>query len=109
MNLWLMIKVIARSPITYLSMLGGVLTVVSTQLVPVLGVDHPIIAWLGGAIIWIGVIIEMIRRVTPVLKPARGVLPKLGEPLTSNEQWALNELAHERNIVGNFFNEDRDG
>lgn len=105
MNLLLMSKVIARSPVTWLTMLAGVLSVVASELGAVLGADHPLLVLLARAVVWIGVAISIIRQVTPVLKPARGILPKIGEPTTPNEQWALNELAHHRTVVGDIFRE----
>lgn len=90
-NLLERIKVLLTAAVTWLVVLGGVLTIVIAQLTPVLGVDDPIILWLTGAVVWIAILVQIIRRVTPVLPSARGILP-VDTPATSQEMFLQREL-----------------
>ena len=90
-NLLERIKVFLTAAVTWLVVLGGVLTIVIAQLTPVLGIDHPVIIWLSGAVVWIAVIVQIIRRSTPILPSARGILP-INDPATSQEAFLQREL-----------------
>ena len=91
------IKVFLTAAVTWLVVLGGVLTIVIAQLTPTLGIDHPVILWLTGAVVWIGIIVQIIRRSTPVLPSARGILP-VDTPATSQEMHLQRELDNLRRL-----------
>lgn len=98
MKLLLWIKVIARAPVMWLTVLAGILTILAAELGELLGADHPVIVFLLRAVVWVGVGISIIRQVTPVLKQARGVLPT-GEPATSNEVFLIREINQMRRVI----------
>jgi hypothetical protein len=92
------IKTIAQAAVTWLVALAGVLTIVAAELADQLGADNVVVVWVLRAVVWLGVAVAIIRRSTPVLPDARGVLPQIGEPVTSNEKWLAEELEHQRSL-----------
>lgn len=91
------IKVFLTAAVTWLVVLGGVLTIVISQLAPTLGLDHPVIIWLSAAVVWIGIVVQIIRLSTPVLPSARGMLPT-NDPVTHQEMHLQRELDRARSI-----------
>lgn len=64
------LKVIATSFVTYASLAAFVLTVVAEELPGAASYIVPVVAYIGS-------IVTIIRRVTPVLPDERGILPAL--------------------------------
>lgn len=89
--------IVAKAAVTWLTVAAGVLTIAAEELTAIVGADHPVTTWLLRAVAWLGVAIAIIRRSTPVLPEARGVLPPPdGAPITLAEREYLN--AYIRNI-----------
>jgi hypothetical protein len=91
-------KVVARAPLMWLTVLAGVLTIAADELASVVGAEHPAVAGILTVVSWIVVGVQMIRRSTPVLAQARGVLPVSG-PVTSTEQHLERELVQLRDVM----------
>jgi hypothetical protein len=80
------ITTVAKAAVTWLVALAGVLTIVAEELTTALGADSAAVAWIVRIVAWLGIAITIIRRSTPVLPAARGILPKPGEPATVAER-----------------------
>lgn len=89
---WLKVKTVAKASVTWLVVAAGVLTVVADELATQLGADSPVVVLVLRAVSWIGVAVAIIRRSTPVLPDARGVLSN-GHPVTEDEARLERELA----------------
>lgn len=94
------IKTILTTFVTWLVVLAGILTIVAGELVEQLGADSAVIVLILRVITWIGIAVTIIRKVTPVLPSATGLLPVPESiPVTSREQFLSNELDHQRSIT----------
>lgn len=93
-------KTVLGAAITWLVVLAGVLTIVAGELADQVGADSTIVVLVLRALAWVGVAISIIRRVTPALDSARGLLPVSDSiPVTSRERVLQRELDHQRNLA----------
>lgn len=90
-------KTVAKAAVTWLVVLAGVLTIAAEELAEQVGADSPVVVLILRVVAWVGTAVAIIRRSTPVLPEARGIIGN-GEPATSEERWALRELAAMQDI-----------
>lgn len=95
---WLRVRVVLRAAPTYIVLAGGTLAIVADELAKVVGADSPVVVLILRAVSLLGAAVAIIRRVTPTLPDARGILPT-GEPVTSNEAFYAREMAHLRSVL----------
>ena len=94
------IKTILTTFVTWLVVLAGILTIVAGELVDQVGADSPVIVLILRVVAWLGTAVAIIRKVTPVLPSATGLLPVSESiPVTSRERFLARELDHQRNIT----------
>lgn len=98
-NLIARAKVVLSTFVTWLVVAAGILTVVAADLTELLGTDSAVIVALVRVLAWIGAAIAIIRKVTPVLDSATGLLPvDRSIPVTSRELQAVRLLEDHRNL-----------
>jgi len=91
------LRVVLSTAVTYLVTLSAVLVIVAGELGSVAGIPAGVVQALGATISALGVAITIIRRVTPVLPAARGLLPPPAMIHTTAYEAELEEqLAAER-------------
>lgn len=93
------IHTVLSAAVTWLVVLAMVLTIVAAELADALGATSPVVVIALRAVAAIGVAVSIIRRVTPVLPDARGLLPKPDQPATSDEAWLTAELERVRSMT----------
>lgn len=98
MNSWLKLRVVARAWPTWVTAAALVASVAADELTKVVGADSPVVVLLLRVAAWLGAAVAIIRRSTPVLDDARGLLPT-GQPVTSSERYLGNELAYMRGVL----------
>jgi hypothetical protein len=76
-RVWAQVQVLLQAVPARAAAVVGVLTIIQTQVVPVLPGDWgvKVTAWIAGAVGIIGAIVRAVARVTPVEASERGVLP----------------------------------
>lgn len=80
------IQVVLTAVVTWLVALAAVLVIVADELATAIGAEHPVVALCARAVVVVGVAVSIIRRVTPVLPAAQGLLPVPdGVPVTERE------------------------
>jgi hypothetical protein len=80
------IRTVLTAAVTWLVVLSTVLTIVMAELDEFAGIPPGVIRGIGTALAVVGVVLAIIRRVTPVLPDARGLAPvELDQPLTQHE------------------------
>lgn len=78
------IKAIAKSIVTWLVIAQFILTIIAEELATLNGSAAAPLSWIARALVTIGVIISIIRRVAPVLPEQVGLtLPSNASPLLS--------------------------
>lgn len=70
-------RVILTSVITIATAIALALTtIVIPAAADAYGTESSVVVWLGQAVVALTIVVSVIRRVTPVPKPERGLLPK---------------------------------
>ncbi len=91
------IRTVLASAVSWLVALAAVLTIVAEELAGVAGLPDAVGRAIATALVVIGVAVAIIRRVTPVLPGARGILPPpAGTPETPREAALLAQLDEAR-------------
>jgi len=94
---WLRAKTVARAAVTWLVLASTILTVAAEEIAKVAGTDSPVVVLALRAVSWLGVAVMILRRVTPVLPDARGILPT-GAIETETERLLLDAVMHGRAV-----------
>lgn len=82
------LRVILTAAVTWLVAIAAVLAIVAEEIADAFGADFPALVWIARVAVVIGVAIAIIRRVTPVLPEARGVV-NYTTPMTERERILL--------------------
>jgi hypothetical protein len=69
------VLVVAKAAPTWLVAASTVLTITADELAGMVGAEHGAVTFVLRVVAWLGVAIAIIRRSTPVLPEARGILP----------------------------------
>jgi hypothetical protein len=97
LNHWERVRTVARAAVTWLVLASTVLTIAAEELARVAGADSPVVVLMLRVVAWLGVAVAIIRRSTPVLPDARGILPT-GAIETETERLLIDAVMHGRAV-----------
>ena len=94
------VSVVLRSAVTWLTLIATILAIAAEDLVELLGAESAVLVVVFRVIAWIAAAVAIIRKVTPVLDSATGLLPvDAGTPVTPREQRLSTLLDDHRNLT----------